>query len=306
MAEGDINYLNNNNIDCSIEKNGVRQRASLVVPIPPDGFSISQSFELAVNMGKLHGFSVIDKFGLNPLITSISDPEDVWEGGNIYTYDTFGTAPIVSIASSSGSDTQDISIQGLDINGNFIGQIITLTGSTRKALDTALWRVFKMENEADSSGDLVGTVFCYIGTGTVPTLGDPEIRAIIDNGNNQTLMAIYTIPKGNVGFLYRGEIGMVYTGSVGAGTNFAKVQYMSRRVGKVFKIKKVISTISAANSNFQDKRSFPDIIPSFTDIKIHVKEVSEDMGVWSTFDILLVDESKFSLAYLQAIGQPGY
>ncbi len=264
---------------------------------------VSSSFELAVSMGQVPGYSAVDKFGINPTITTTSDPEDIWEGGGLYTYDTNGTAPIVSLASSSASDTEDINVQGLDINGAFVSQTITLVGTTRQALTTPLWRVYRMSN--DGTSNLVGNVFCYTGTGAVPSVGDSEVRALITNGYNQTLMALYTIPKGKVGFLYRGEIGLEWSGTgFFANPEGARAHYYSRRFGKVFKCKKSISVSTAGSSIFQDKRSFPDIIPALTDIRLNVVQVSDTMGAWGTLDILLVDEDKFSQTYLTAIGQP--
>lgn len=262
-----------------------------------------QQLEFAASLRILPGVDIVDKFGENPAITTSTDPEDVWEGGGLYNYDAFETAPIVSIASSSGSDTQVISVQGLDIDGNLSEEEVTLQGTTRVALPTPLWRVFRLENQADEGGDIVGNVFAYTGTGAVPSLGDAEVRAVILNGNNQTQMALYTIPKGKIGFLFRGEIGLKYTGGVGAGTNFASVQYRSRRQGKVFKTKKTINVISAATSNYTDRRTFPDIIPDLTDVKVTVKEVSEDLGVWATLDIMLIDDSMFDPVFKAAIGQ---
>lgn len=265
----------------------------------------NKSFEHAVNMGLVPGHSPIDKFGYNPLITSASDPEDIWEGSRLYTYDAADTAPIVSLASSEAADTQDIKITGLDIDGQEVEQTLTLTGTTRVALTTALWRVYRLENE--SATDLTGNVYCYIGTGTVPTaVTEPEVRAVIINGNNQTLMALYTVPAGKVGFLYRGEIGMQFAGSPGAGTQAAVLCYKSRRLGGAFKVKKVVTLINLGTSVFQDVRSFPDIVPALTDIRLCAETVSDDMGIWGTFDFLLVDEDQFTPAYLAAIGQPGY
>ena len=261
----------------------------------------SLPFEVKVGMRLYSDMSHIDKFGLNPTITAASDPEDIWESGGTYTYDS--GADIVSIASSSDLDLQVIKVTGLDVDGYEVVQEITLQGTTRVALDTALWRVYRLENDGDDGDDINGTVFCYTGTGTVPAIGDTEVRAVIIGDQNQTQMAIYTIPKGKVGFLKRGEIGMEYEGSVGTGTNYARCTYKSRRYGKIFKVKKTITLINNANSLFQDKRSFPDILPSLTDIKLTVQEVSEDMGAWATFDILLVDEDSFSQSFLDEIGQ---
>lgn len=247
------------------------------------------------------GYSKIDKFGYNPLITTGTDPEDVWEAGGLYPFST--SADIVSLSSSDNGDTEDIIVVGLDADGYEVEQTIALAGQTRVALTTPLWRVYRMENEGTS--DLVGTVYCYSGTantGGVPS-GGSITKAIIDNGNNQTLMALYTIPKGKVGYLFRGEVGMQFTGAIGAGVNFARCQYQSRRFGKVFKVKKDISLVNYGSTNYADKRSFPDVIPSLTDIKINVHEVSTDLGVWATLDIMLIDETKFSQAFLTAIGQ---
>lgn len=262
------------------------------------------SFEHAVTMGLVPGVSTVDKFGINPLITDASDPEDVWEGGGIYTYDANGTAPIVSIASDDASDDQLISVQGLDISGNLVLQNAILNGTTRVALTTPLWRVFRLQN--DGVKNLVGNVFVYVGTGTVPTIGDPEIRALIDNGNNQTLMALFTIPAGKVGFLYRGEAGIGATGGPSATADYAVGSYRSRRYGKVFKIKKNLTMSVNGASIFQDHRSFPDVIPALTDIKINISVVTNDLNVWATLDIMLFDEDMFPDNYLSAIGQPGY
>lgn len=264
----------------------------------------SASIGFTTNLGKMPGYSTIDKFGFNPLITTTTDPEDVWEGGGTYQFSA--TADIVSLSSSDVDDDQDIKITGLDENWNEVEQTITLNGQVRVALTTALIRVYRIENEGVT--DLEGTVYCYSGTANtigVPSGGSVE-KARIDNGNNQTLMAIYTIPNGKVGFLFRGEVGVGTTGGPSSTADYAQLMYKSRRKGKVFKIKKTITCSINGTSVFQDKRSFPDIIPSETDIKITVKEVTTDLNAWATFDILLIDENQFTTEYLQAIGQPGY
>lgn len=261
----------------------------------PQGKSWLQS----VSEGRVAGYSTLDKFGFIELVTTITDPETLWEGGGVYIYST--SADIVSLASSDGTDTQDIEIQGLDAEGEEVIQTITLSGTARVPLTTALYRVYRMQNMGDT--DLEGTVFCYTGTGTVPTIGDPEVRCIIDNGNNQTLMALYTIPLGKVGFLYRGEVGVSFTAGPQA-TDYAKVDYRSRRNGGVFKIKKRVTLITTGASIFQDARSFPDVIPALTDIELYIEEVSASMGMWGTFDILIVDEDQLEADFLTAIGQP--
>lgn len=258
-----------------------------------------EPFNLRVNQGEFELYSVIDKFGENPDVDTGTVPEDIWEGGGAYTYDADGTAPIVSLISDNAADTEPIRVQGLDINGDFVDQTVILTGTARVALTTALWRVFRMSNEGTS--DLAGTVYCYVGTGGVPIAAD--VRAIIDNGNNQTLMALYTIPNGKVGFLYRGEIGASRALTFGE----CQAAYYSRRFGKIFQIKKRVNISNSGSSVYQDERSFPDIVPGLTDIRLRVESVSaNNTGVFGTFDLLLIEEEHFTDEYLAAIGQPGY
>ncbi len=258
---------------------------------------------LSVSMGKKQGYSVVDKFGENPDVDTGSTPEDIWEFGGLYPYDTWGTAPIQYVSSSDNGDTgQTISVQGLDITGKAVTQEITTTGQAIVTLTTPLWRVYRMANESNEGLDLTGILYCH--TDPTPTNGvpsDASVRSIITNGNNQTLQALYTIPLGKVGFLYRGEFGMSRNQTSGA----ARCAYYSRRVGKVFTIKKRIDIVNQGSSTYIDKRSFPDAIPALTDIRMTVESVTaNNAGVYGAFDIMLVDENKLSKSFLKAIGQP--
>lgn len=264
----------------------------------------SMSFSESVAMGLIDGYWYVDKFGYNPLVTTSTDPEDVWEGGGTYTFST--SADIVSLSSSEAGDSQDIKVLGQTLDGTEIEQTVTLSGQSVVTLGTPLYRVYRMQNMGTT--DITGTVYCYVGTdqtGGVPN-SSTDIRAIINNGNNQTLMCIYTIPKGKVAFIYRGEAGLSYSGGVSAGTQYAEFAYLSRRPGEVFKIKKRWTCISTGSSNYSDKRSFPDVVPAGVDLKLTAYEVSEDLSVWGTLDLMLVDEDQLTTAFLQTIGQPGY
>lgn len=259
-------------------------------------------FQFEVAKGSFAGYSVQDKFGENPDVDT-GTPEDIWEGGGLYPFSADNTADIISISSDDAADTMPIAITGLDINGVEVEQTITLQGQTRVALTTPLWRIYRMQNEGDAGEDITGQVYCY--SGTEETNGTPSgasvIKALINDGNNQTQMAVYTIPLGKVGFLWRGEFGASRPSSSGE----AVCDYRSRRYGKVFKIKKRIALANSGSSIYQDARSFPDPIPALTDIVLRVESVSaNNMGLFGTFDILLIDEDQLTPEFLAAIGQP--
>jgi len=260
----------------------------------------NSEFKLRASMGLIKGVSVVDKFG--SIDSTPITPATIWTFGSTvgeYTYDD--NADIISISSDNALDTQPIVIRGLDNDGNEVSQTITLQGQTRVSLTTPLWRVFRAENDADFGNTINGTGYVY--TGTTETAGTPpnaNVRLTMDD-RNQTLMSLYTVPLGKVGFLYRGELGA--TRSVSSGD--AQCAYYSRRLNKEFLIKKELDLSVTGTSIYKDNRSFPDIIPALTDIQLKVNESrNSSIGLFGTFDIFLVDEDLIPDLTLQQIGQP--
>lgn len=205
------------------------------------------------------------------------------------------------LSSNNVGDDQIIMTDGLIGDGTRVTGYAKLSGQTPVNIYSNpdgvsgdliyYWRIFRMENEASIGNDLTGVVYCYIDTSTV-TLGvpgaDTDVKAIINNGNNQTLMTILTIPKGKIAFLYRGEGGISKSGGASAE---ARMSYRSRRFGKVFKIKKKIAAVTQGSSNYQDRRSFQDLIPPLTDVVLRVDAVSaNDLGIFGTLDVVLIDQ----------------
>lgn len=287
--------------------------------------SIESSFplEVAISMGFIPNYGTIDKFGASFNISGDSVVQDAWEGDVEYTFST--NSDIDTISSSSPLDVGHlIVVEGIvdpeQDNDKTVGYAI-LNGQNKVNIysnpeltgDTlSFWRVWRKENEADAVeyggvGSINGVVYCYVDTAI--TNGVPndisQVRSIITNGNNQTLMGLYTVPPKHVGFLFRGEVGMEFNAAP-ASPQQIRAQYQSRRYKKVFKVKKPISLLSNGTSVYTDKRTFVDRIPALTDIKITKVTASADMGMFVTFDIMLVNENRFSAEYLKSIGQPGY
>lgn len=156
----------------------------------------------AIAFGEVVGKSIIQKFGNAPDFDTGDNEITMWDGANdagidnmIYDYSL--TADIDSIISSSPTDIGDIEIQGLGASSNLVVQTVTLNGQTRVALATNLYRVFRKKNIGASN--LVGDVSCYV-TNAPTSSGVVDdsslVRSLILNGNNQTEMAIYTVPGG--------------------------------------------------------------------------------------------------------------
>ena len=287
----------------------------LTVPIDYiEGLNIKESFTL--RSGLKPGYSpvgtMVTKFGVNHSISDSTDPEDIWEYGGLYNF-TADTGTTYYFSSSSSADSQLTLFYLLttDTLGNWVGEEITdtLQGQTKTELvipsgrkAVRLWRI---KNVNDAPSDYNGNIYVYEDCTTTDGVPDTASAVIgmVNKGNNQTLMSIFTIPTGYVGFLAKGEVGIEYTGVPGSGTNYATIQYRSRLYGKNFTVKKEITLQTTGSSNYVDERSFWDVIPAKTDIKIYAYIVSDEMGVWSAFDIIILKEEYFKDSFLSSIGQ---
>lgn len=157
-------------------------------------------FEAAIAMGKVTGISGGNKFGQVPLF----DPSDgripVWEEAVDYPYQTSAFTP--SVASDDATDTiagvgaQKVVIEGNDENGDMQSEEIELDGQTPVASLLSWSRIYRMYTEqVGSSGTAVGSIRCGIGAFA---LGVPATTlGRINNGNNQSQMCIFTVPRGH-------------------------------------------------------------------------------------------------------------
>jgi hypothetical protein len=153
-----------------------------VVPVNEKAFD----YRLDLSRGIYSNMDVVDKYGFsdslrNPIPAGQFDT--IWEFGPtkpVYTYPVWGTAPIDTLSSSSALDTMDITVYGLNINGDEVEQVVTLTGQTPVTIPIAMWRVYRMENSDNNpttgQGQSVdGTIYCFA-NGTV-TNGVPDNTA---------------------------------------------------------------------------------------------------------------------------------
>lgn len=233
---------------------------------------------------KVSTASFIAKFGENPDIDVATAPEDIWDFGGEYTFST--TADIDTVSSSNAGDTQVLIIYGLDTNYNDTTQVITLDGQNEVTLGTNLIRVYRMINAG--SVDFAGTVYCYVGNGSTDGVpdNDVDVRAIIINGNNQTLMAIYTVPAGKTGRYVHAQFGMVRALS----TNYAEFETKARPFGSVFQVKAHVGTVNTGNSIADYRLGIAETIPEKTDLKMTCIDVSANgTAVFGLFDVYLED-----------------
>lgn len=151
---------------------------------------INSLLPIQLAQGQYSGYTTLFKFGSNSGVTSAE--ETIWDQGGLYGYLT--TAATLKVSSSAAGDNNtNVVIEGLDTNYQVVTETIALAGQT--PVDTAneyirIYRAYVTDGDV-INGDI------YVGTGTF-TSGVPANKyAKIIAGQNQTLMAIYTVPAGH-------------------------------------------------------------------------------------------------------------
>lgn len=150
---------------------------------------------LSISMGAVPGVSHINKFGSNPTVATDSS-EEIWDGSASYTFPA--TALMTKINTSAdviAMRGEVVEIQGLDANWSLVTQNASLDATnttTLVTLDTPLIRVFRMK-----------FLSSVVSTSSITLVndGDTVIYGNIEPGNNQTGMAIYTVPAGYTAFV---------------------------------------------------------------------------------------------------------
>lgn len=246
-------------------------------------------FFLEVAKGDVPGHSLVHKFGEAGDIDTADNFVDIWDGttdanaDKTYTFST--SADIDSISSADAGDGQDVEIQGLDANWDLVVQTVTLNGQTKVALTTDLIRVFRMKNMG--STDFAGNVYCYVDDTITTGIPDTsnKIRAIVQAGLNQTLMAMYTIPNGKTGYIFRR-----WTALSSKIAGYSSVRSFARPFGGVFQLKYSAALATTGTSAKDENFHFPMKMPAKTDVKMMADSSVNNMAVSAGFDIILVDD----------------
>lgn len=239
-----------------------------------------KSFDL-ISSGAIAWATTVKKFGYFDNVTNLCS---LWDIGELYEY--LDTAQKVQVASSSNTDAIDgdgareIAIYGLDENGIGYGEIVSLNGQTPVETEGSFIRVFRMEVLSvgiNQSAD--GNIQC----GLPPFTGGEAatVLAQITGSNNQTLMAIFTIPADKVGFIHE-----YYSNSGKSGE--VVIDSVSRVNGSVFQLDRRILLFE---SSFNYQNEIPFFFPPLTDIEIRAQS-NVGCPVSAGFDIVLIDKDK--------------
>lgn len=230
---------------------------------------IDEGLEIA--KGQLNKLSYVNKFGYNTAVGGSYEPIT-----DLGTHNLPTSAAAVSIVSAStddasaGTGARTIEIQGIDANYDLQTSTVTLNGTTAVTTgsDTYL-RVFRMRVLTAGTGETnAGNIIASIGGSDV---------AQISAGVGQTLMGVYTVPRGHNVYLVKFQASL-------SKNQEAQVQLRTKAIDNgAWQVKGQFGTFS---NTINYEYVVPLVITQKTDIQFRAKAgATSEMGV--VFDMLL-------------------
>ena len=235
-------------------------------------YIIEDQFPLQVSRGKVKGADQIHKFGAVPSL-SINTTGSVWDVDDTeYPWSAFDTAGVLAVPAVNASDDgKTLLVLGLDENYELTSESFTLSNAGAVTGTQTFKRVYRA---------YISSGVANVGQVNVTRGGTTVARLIA--GAGQTLMAVYTVPAGYTGYMYRG----VATAQSGSdATGFMYVRYNSTgafRVGHTFEI--------SGGGEYDYVFSFPQRMPEKTDIDVRLTTRSNNGRFTAAFDLLLIKD----------------
>jgi len=231
-------------------------------------------FGLALQKGEINKFSAINKFGYNGAVGTSFELVSV-ASANITYPTSAGAVTVVSASTdddSAGTGARTVLIEGLDENYDIQSETVTMDGTTNVVTTNTYIRLFRMSVQtAGSGGKNAGNITATIG-------GNEQVRISTDF-ENQSLVAVYTIPNNYKGYITRMQFSAGKENKTGMGALFV------RPTSGVFQVKNIVECY---RNNMVVDLPNPIVVEGKTDIELRAKNLdSGTLSMSGTFDLVL-------------------
>ena len=230
----------------------------------------SEPFELQVSRGQITLHYNLHKFGFNALVQNVE--ETIWDVGGIYTYPSSAVKMTATSTDSSNDDGVQVTVQGLDSDYNELSETITLDGTGTAETNQFFLRV----NRAFIAGSQEPS-------GTINITNSSTTYARITLGENQSLMALWTVPAGYTAYMLQNNT-TCYTE---ANNKFGVTRLVTKEPGGVFRTQDKHTVVLSQNVV---EYPIPKAIPEKTDIEVRAIASSSNanLQVSASFDIVYI------------------
>ena len=225
-----------------------------------------------ISRGMVKGTDHIHILGAVPVMSQ-SQTGTIWDVNDVkYPWHVFDSdITKISYVAAHASDSGDsLTIIGLDTNYDPLQETVTVTTTPQLTTNT-FKRVFRAFSSADNAGTL-----------TMSKNG--IVVARINAGNAQTLMSVYTIPRGKTGFLTK-VMCTTQTAADGIVNMHERISATGAfRVGHTFEV-------TGAGGFYEYTFTIPQSMPEKTDIDVRVTARTNNGRYTAAFDMLLLDST---------------
>ena len=244
----------------------------------------TEDFGLQVARGQIPYHKSNFKFGFN---ADVDDAlETVWSKGGLYAYLSSATALYISSSSTNdtvaGTGARTVKVSGLDSDYDEVSVTVNMNGQSGVSLGT-FTRVNRIEVlTAGSGGANAGNL--HVGSEASPTVGVPATTyAYVTAGDNQTLMALWTVPRNYTAYVTQTDITVATTQN----NKYCTVSLVARPFGGVFNVKdRFVKAESSVNQTY----NFPLKFEEKTDIEFRAigDSAGADIAISAGIDILYI------------------
>lgn len=236
----------------------------------PSQYLENEGIQIAA--GQMVRTSSIHKFGAVPAMSQ-NNSGTVWDlNDTLYPWSAFDTAGVLTIPAVNASDNgHNVTVIGLDDNYDEVTEVLTVSSSTTTTGSQTFKRVFRAFCEGTGSTINVGNINIQRSSTTV---------ARITANKGQTLMSVYTVPRGFTGYLLKGTM-TCQDGADATGDMFVRYNGSDIfRVGHSFEV-------SGDGGQYMYEFGVPIKIPSMSDIDVRATVRSNNARVTAAFDMIL-------------------
>jgi len=232
------------------------------------GHYIARDSYFSIAQGQFDGYSVVNVTGYNPDVDATSD-ETVWTAGGLYPWSVWDTTRLITVVSTSASDTGSVVVSGLDADYNPIVEEIDFNGTTSGTGSVQFKRVSSAVYKNGAANN----------AGTITLTANGNVVGLIEAGIGQTLNGIYTVPAGYTAYILSGNF------SVQKGED-SQVRFFIRPFGQGFRIAHIGEVYE---NTYRYDFYAPVAMPEKTDLDVQASQVeTNNTRVTTNFTMILV------------------
>ncbi len=231
--------------------------------------------------------SYVSVFGYNGDVDATSDPEDIWNGGGLYTGFPEETETLTVVSSSTadtaaGTGARQIRIFGRDANYNSLLETVTMNGTSTVTTTNAFHRVTFAQVRLSGSGQTNAGAITIRHSSTTA-----NIFAVMPAAESRTKLSNYTVPANSR------AIFSVYRGSMSNNTGSAAralLTIVTKEPGtNTFEEKRAIWLKTAAGVSEVDLKGGV-LLPAGTDIVARIKSgaSADNQSVSASYELFVV------------------